>query len=123
MPVVNASHNIDGYMGSVVTKWMAMPQDSTGSHIYIPNHSDKTAQIFGTFGGCTVRVQGSNDETVLTDPDAATWWTVKNWEAEAMAKTTAGGWVITDNPIFIRVLTEGGDGTTSINVIICSKRG
>lgn len=123
MATVSAEHIANGIMGSVVTKWLSMPQDSDGGYVTIANHSDKTVQIYGVFGGCSVVIEGSNDPLVESDINNSTWWTLKNWDGEAMTKTAAGGWVILDNPIYVRAKTTGGDGTTSVNVVLCSKRG
>lgn len=121
--MINANHNPSGLLGAVITKWMAIPLDEEGQAIAIPNHSDKTVQIYGTFGGASVVIQASNDPLAPTDPDNAVWWTVKNVEAELMNKSAAGGWLLMDNPIWMRPIVTGGDGTTSLNVVMCSKRG
>ena len=65
--------------------------------------SDKTVQVWGTFGGATVVIEGSMDGT--------TWATLKSPLDAALSFTAAGLAAILENPEFIRPRSSGGTGT------------
>jgi len=95
----------------------------TGQPIAIPDFSDKTMQIFGTFGsGGSVTMEGSNDPRVISAPGSAVWFTLVDPQANAITKTSAGGEVILENPIWIRPNCTAGDGTTALTINIAAKR-
>ena len=111
-------------MGATICTWGDIPADEVGKQIYIPNHSDKTLQIFGSFtGGAVVSIEGSNDPRAKDDPASAVWWTVLNAQGNALSVSSAGGHLILDNPIYIRPKVVGGDISTAITAILCAKRG
>ncbi len=91
----------------------------------IPRYSDKTVQIFGTFGGATVTIQGSNDPLVPADDvngtTNATWATLTDPLGAALTATSAKLATILQNPLYIRAISSGGTGS-AINVNFCAKR-
>ena len=118
-----ALDNRNGLHGAVHISWYTMPQDSVGAYLEFSNHSDKTIQFWGTFGGATAAMYGSNDPSVATDPDTAAWFPLTDLQGNSISKTSAAGEMIIENPRYIRPTVVGGDGTTSINVSITAKRG
>lgn len=114
--------------------WVLANTDA-GQPIAFSNYSDKTVQVFGTFGsGGSVTLQGSNDPRVLVDYAAGTpkgsetakWFTLKDPQANAITKTSDGadsGEAILENPLFIRPNCTAGDGTTAITVILVGRKG
>jgi hypothetical protein len=108
--------------GVEVVTWVLANTD-TGQPWEIANYSDKTFQIFGTFGsGGSVTMQGSNDPRVITDADNAVWFTLVDPQANAITKTSAGGETILENPLYIRPQCTAGDGTTALTVIVCARK-
>lgn len=103
----------DGY----VTWAWNLAQDETGDTITVGHVAGvKTVQITGTYGGGTVAVQGSLD--------GVTWFPVHvaNFTAGDYETLTAVGAnridAIIENPLFVRVVITGGDGTTAIKVVV-----
>lgn len=104
--------------------WYPLANGDTGEPLQKAAHlSDKTMQVFGTFGsGGSVTMQGSNDPRVMTDPSNAVWFTLVDPQANAITKTSAAGEAILENPRYIRPTVTGGDGTTALAVIIAATR-
>lgn len=123
MPTVDCTHKLGGVNNVVSVSWFSMPADSEGGHIEMPNHSDKTVQFYGIFGGASIKIQGSNDERVSTDYASSAWYDLSDTSGNSVSKSSAGASVIMENPRFVRSIVTGGDGTTSINAVICAKRG
>lgn len=102
--------------------WLNIPQDEGGLYIELPNHQDKTVHFYGTFGGATASMYGSNDERVITDSGNANWVLLVDAQGNVMSKTSSAMELVIDNPRFIKCEVSGGDGTTSINVVMCAKQ-
>ena len=96
--------------GVVLYKWEALGDADDGAPVSLGYASDITIQAIGTFGGATVRLQGSNDGT--------------NWHnmtqkggTTALGFTAAGVHSINEMPAYIRPATVGGTGT-DVDVIV-----
>lgn len=92
-----------------------LTQGGASAWIERGNHADKCIHAFGTFGGATIRVQGSNEAVPdngvnLSDPTGT-----------AIGLTAAGLKGILECPRWLRVVAVGGDGTTDITAILFSK--
>lgn len=73
MPVVITKQQAGQDDGSTFTVRYAgyLESDPTPASIDMPEYADRSVQVFGTFGGGTVVIEGSNDGTnweTLTDP-------------------------------------------------------
>lgn len=102
--------------------WAALANGDTGQPLESAKLSDKTAQIFGTFGaGGSITLQGSNDPRVLSAPSSAVWVDLTDTTETALTFTTASGAQILQNYRFIRPTVTAGDGTTALTVVLCSK--
>ena len=123
MAFIDCFHRLGGVNNVVSVSWLNIPLDSDGGFIEMPNHSDKTVQFFGMFGGATAKLQGSNDERVYTEYASSEWYDLTDVNGNAVSKTSGGACVIMENPRFVRCSVAGGDGTTLINIVICAKRG
>lgn len=90
---------------AVLWVWDALTAADTAEAVEIPlTLPDRTVVISGTFGGATVVVEGSLDNTVffgLTDP-----------QGNAISKTTAGGEALLELVRYIRPAATGGIGQT-----------
>ena len=81
-----------------------------GSHL-----SDKTVQVFGTFGtGGTVVIEGSNDGGTTT-------FTLDDPQGNDLSLTAAEGKAIAENPELIRPRVTGGDASTDLDVHIVAE--
>lgn len=80
----------------------------------LSEYADRSVQLAGTFGGATLAVRGSNDESnyeTLTDPLGV-----------AISRTSAGLKQIVEFTHTVKPELTGGDGTTSITVTVVAKR-
>lgn len=102
--------------------WAPLANSDTGQPLESAKLSDKTAQVFGTFGaGGSLTLQGSNDPRVLSAPSSAVWVDLTDTTETALTFTSANGSQILQNYRFVRPTVTAGDGTTALTVILCSK--
>uniref|UniRef100_A0A6M3IMA3 Uncharacterized protein n=1 Tax=viral metagenome TaxID=1070528 RepID=A0A6M3IMA3_9ZZZZ len=121
MAVVNESITLnrrEGNKGVIIFKWTPLTStNTTGNPIEVPEYTDKTVQVYGTFDSGTVTIQGSND--VEGSP---TYFTLNDPSSAALTFTSARGEAILENPRIIQPVLSGAGGTASITVIItCAK--
>lgn len=108
--------------GILIKTWENLANGDTGEPLESCWFSDKTIQVFGTFGsGGSVTMQGSNDPRVLTNAASAEWFSLVDPQGNAITKTASGGEAILENPRFIRPSVTAGDATTALTVIICAR--
>lgn len=97
------------------TTWAALLNGDTGLQQSGARLSDKSIQVFGTFGvGANCNIEGSNDGGV-------TWAVLNDPQGNPLAFTTAGGAKIEqilETPERIRPNVTAGDGTTSLTVVL-----
>lgn len=100
--------------------WGPLIADQKGRGWKTPRTPDKTFHVFGVLGGAAVTFQGSNDPRVAGTPGSADWQTLRDAQGEAytVSDITIAMDVLLPNPLFIRPVVTGGDGTTAINVVI-----
>lgn len=90
----------------------AVEGDVTGSAFACPSYPIKSVQVFGTFGGATCRIQGSN---VPTSPS---WINLDSENNESLAFASQGLKQIQQNTYWVRPYISGGDTTTDIDVYL-----
>jgi len=113
MAIINHSRSATGASSSLVATWANLAQGDTGDAMPFSQYSDKSVQVAGTFGGATVRVEGSNNGTdwaVLTDP-----------QGNDLLITTAKIEMVTEATMLVRPNISGGDGTTSLSIHMLCK--
>jgi hypothetical protein len=117
-----ALNSVTEYPTQFIT-WAALANTDTGQPYPSAKLSDKTVQVFGTFGtGGAVTMQGSNDPRVITDPTNAQWVTLTDTtETAIVLDTTTRAAQILQNFRYVRPNVTAGDGATSLTVIICAK--
>jgi hypothetical protein len=95
--------------------WTGLLNGDQGGNFEFADWADRAIQIFGTFGAAgTIVIEGSNDGTnFVTLTDAA---------GSAMSFTAATLKQMTEAPRYIRPRVTGGDGTTSLTVILLARR-
>lgn len=93
-------------------KWTPLTQtNNVGAAFGMSDFQDRSVQVFGTFGGATVTIEGSND-------DGTTWATLNDPFGNALSFTAAGLKAITELPQYIRPNVSGAGGTTSLTVFV-----
>ena len=101
-----------------ITTWTGLTTTNTdgGPTSYASNGmGGVTVQITGTIGaGFGLSIQGSND--------GVTWYTINDQANSPAAFTALGLKTIRDQPLYVRPLVTGGDGTTSINAIMAFQK-
>lgn len=96
--------------GAIILTWEALGDADSGGAFTLPFAADITVQAVGTFGGATVRMQGSND--------GVNWHNMtQKGGTTALGFTAAGVHSVNENPIYIRPATVGGT-STDVDVIV-----
>lgn len=123
MAIINLTSADSSSLGGTRTiTWAALGNGDTGQPLESNNLSDKTVQIFGTFGtGGSVTLQGSNDPRVISNPGSDVWFPLTDPQGNAITKTAASGEQIMENPRWVRPSVTAGDGSTSLTVIISAR--
>jgi hypothetical protein len=107
-----------------IVRWEGLTTNDTGQPWRRADYSDKCVQIFGDFGtNATVTIQGSNDPRVVTDPGNAVWFSLTDPQANAIAKTSAAGEQILENPVWIRPYVTSGTNPDLDIIISATKVG
>jgi hypothetical protein len=101
--------------GDILGYWLLASGD-TAMPLLIPRYADKSVHIFGTFGGATVAMKGSND------PDLVSFDNIYDFEGTDISQTAARKpWIILPNVYALKPTITGGDGTTSLKVAIVGR--
>lgn len=93
---------------SFVAAWTGLLAGDDGEAIPFSQYTDKSVQVSGTFGGATLRFEGSNNGTdwaVLTDP-----------QGNDLILSVAKVEMVTEAVAFVRPRVVGGDGSTALAV-------
>ena len=107
--------DVGKYDMSRTITWAALTTtDPTGTPAQWCEFSQRCVTITGTFGGATVTLQGSNDGT--------NYFTLTDLQTTAISKTSAALEQVAELPLLVKPVVTGGDGTTSITVIITMLR-
>ena len=108
-----------GIWGDWKVTWTAI---TTTANTCIPytsadKFSGATVQVLGTWGGATVTLWGSND-------GGTTWFALTSLQTSAAMSFTANGHgTVLSTPVQqIKWVLAGGDGTTSLSVIVKGQR-
>lgn len=97
-----------------ISTWTIASGD-TCEPVFKPATRDRCVQVFGTFGGATVTIEGSNE----VDHYSA----LKELLGGAASFTTAGIKQLLEIPLRVKPVISGGGATTSLTVIIVQRRG
>ncbi len=100
--------------GVRVRKWEGLALNDVGDPINLARFSDKTVQVFGTFGvGGTMILEGSIDGTH--------WAPLKDVFNADIAFLIDSIATVTEVPAYIRPRISAGDGTTSLTVLVLTR--
>lgn len=114
-PVKTTLPDLGEYDGVFVYSWTLTSADDAAP-LTLPRHADKSVQVAGTFGGATVKIEGSLDGATfapVTDPqgnDIA----ITAFPAGYSAKIES----VTEAVRSIKPTLSGATGTTAITVTI-----
>lgn len=98
-----------------IVSWAALANGDVGAPLDTGDFADRTVQVLGTFGsGGQVTIQGSLD--------GSNWFTLSNPTGNALVFTSAGGKGVLEMVRYLRPNITAGDGTTSITVLLLTKR-
>lgn len=103
--------------GTRRAEWDALTTGDDGQPIDWSEFADRSVQVYGTFGGATVTMQGSNDP----GPTPTNWNTLTDLQGNALAFTAAGLEMIAEPTCWVRPVVTGGAGT-SINIQMFLRR-
>ena len=93
-------------------EWETVGNTDVGQPHEMAAWPDRTVHLFGTWGGATIVIQGSNDGT--------NWQTLRDPGGTLLSFTADGLKGILENPRFIRPSSSGGTGT-DVDVIVYAK--
>jgi hypothetical protein len=102
---------------TLVFSWVLTNVDNDGAPVG-PNYADyadRSVQMAGTFGGASVRIEGSN-----VDPPSQ-YFTLDDPQGGDLALTAAGGKAVTEVPQWTRPFLTGGAGS-SVTVSMTARR-
>lgn len=96
-----------------VRRWSHMANADDGEALQTPGLSDKSIQIYGTFGpGGKLLIEGANEF------DSPTYAPLSDPQGNTLEFSAAGIKQILENPLLIRPRVTDGDGTTDLTVVI-----
>jgi len=98
--------------GSVQTKTYALTTaDPNGSAIMMPEWSDKTFSVTGTWGGATCVLEGSND--------GVTYQTLRDPQGVVLSFTANGIKQVLESPLYVKpTLSVVGSGATLTAILL-----
>ena len=97
-----------------VTTWAPMLADDDGEPVRLAVYSDRSIQVAGTFGGASITIGGSND--------GETYHALADAQGNALTLTAGALKAIIELPIYLKPRVFGGDGTTSLKVVLSGRR-
>lgn len=113
MATRNHTRTSTGSSAAFVATWTGLLLGDSGDSLPFSQYTDKSVQVSGTFGGATMRIEGSNNGTdwaVLTDP-----------QGNDLLISSAKIEMITEATLYVRPLVSAGDGTTDLVVTMLCK--
>lgn len=99
--------------------WETITNGDDGDALESPGAADRSIQVIGTFGtGGSVTLEGSNLPSPSVDAD---WFTLTDPLGNDLTFTAAGGKQIGEVTRHIRPHCTAGDGSTDLDVYVCSR--
>ena len=100
--------------GTQITWTPLTNTNQNGQALAGPGSSDKSVHAFGAFGGATITMQGSNEDSPTN------WATLHDTAGNDLTFTALGTEAISENMLWIRPLLSGG-AASSVTVIVVEK--
>lgn len=99
-----------------VREWANLAAGDDGEWILMGHYNDKSLHVYGTWGGATVTLQGSSEDV----PSSANAVSLTDPTQTQISLSANGLRQVLENPLNMRVLVTGGDGTTSLTArLVC----
>ncbi len=108
-------------LGEIIQVTWVCATGDTGQPFAVPNNFDVTAHFYGTFGGGTVSLYGSNaasDFNTPTAPGAGNWVLLTDPQGNSIAKTAAAIESVLEMPLYIAPGVAAGTASLTTNVIM-----
>ena len=93
--------------------WRNLKLDDAGSSVEWSRLSDRSVHVYGTWGGASLVMEGSNDDTNMAQLD--------NLRGVAISVSANAIFGILQIAAYVRPRVVGGDATTNLNVIMLSR--
>lgn len=104
---IDVSPKQDGSAWRVV--WTPVTESDTCRPVSYPKHSDKSIQVYiapaGAFGGCSVALNGSNDNLLA---GGGTYAPLNDPSSTVIAITTAKIKAVLENTVYVQPAATGG---------------
>lgn len=97
-----------------VTTWGNLLANDDGEPVRLAVYSDRSIQVAGTFGGASVTIGGSND--------GETYHALTDAQGNALTLTAGALKAVIELPVFIKPRVFGGDGTTTLKVVLSGRK-
>jgi len=101
-----------------ITMW-ELAAGQVGEPLVDPAAADRSIHFYGTFGGATVVLEGSNEPDETT---ASNYETLTDPQGNAISKASSALRAVTEMVRQVRPRVVGGDGTTQIFAKLLAKR-
>ncbi len=116
IPVIIENRQTPQEVGKVHTAtWSSLQAGDEGEPLAMATSNDRSLQIFGTFGGATVELRGSND--------GVNYVVLADTQGIPLSFNTAKIEVILELTLFVKPVVVGGDGTTNLNAVALVRKG
>lgn len=110
-PTITGARPLANSADSALVTWTPLTNaNNVGVEVAYEDYADRTVQMFGTFGGATVVLQGSCD-------GGTTWATLTDPQGNAISTSAALLEAVQEAVPLIRPSLSGGAGT-SVTVIL-----
>lgn len=104
----------DAMRRSTVHQWLTMTEtNGSGDAWFNPGLRDRSVQVDGTFGGGTIKLQGSNDSS------GSNWFDLHDPLGNTLSFTSAGLKQVLEACLYYRPTSSGGTGQ-SVNIRLFS---
>ena len=95
--------------------WKKLSTTNTeGAAAIYPQYADRNVMVTGTFGGGSIKIEGSNDNIK--------WFALTDMASSTISIIAEGFKMIQENVLYVRPALVGGDGTTALKVIIVGRK-
>ena len=115
MATIRRANVPTGETGTSVIRWAPLAKGDEGEAIRFSQCADKSAHVYGTFGGAAVRLEGCND-------DGGDWQPLTDVQGVALDFTAAKLKQVTEIAREVRPRVIGGDESTSLTVALCMRQ-
>lgn len=117
-PTFTKLRGVTGGIEAILITWGPMGDADTATPVQLPIMGDKSCQVEGTFGGATMKLQGSNNSTTGADGN---FETLNDPSGNAISLTSAGLKQVTEATRWIKPATSGGTSSSLTVSVLCRR--